>query len=130
MTRLSTLQAAFAALILGFTFSACETIPGLSTAEPQGEPRAKTVLTAEQVARQFFEAYKKHDRAAAAKLASPQVINKLHWDPKAGKNTTLELQETDKGDWAILYEGGWIELEILGDGHVGSHIVDVKMHAD
>ena len=118
------------ALSMALVFSACDTIPGLAKDEPQGEPRAENVLMADEVARRFFEAYKKHDRVAASKVANPKAINKLSWDSSAGKNTTLQLQETDQGDWAILYEGGWIELEIMGDGHVGSRVVDVKMHAD
>lgn len=136
MIRAQNVWPALAALLLGCCLTSCETtIPGCPFLsgpheETQGEPRAANILTADQVARQFFDAYKRHDRAAAAKVASPKAINKLVWDAKAGRNTTLELQETDKGDWVILYEGGFIELIILGDGHVGSSVVDVKMHAD
>lgn len=116
-----TRRSAFAALLLASTIFVCNTIPGSASAET----RAKAILTTEQAARKFFDAYKRHDRAAASQVASPKALNKLNWDPKAGNNATLELQETDKGSWVIIYEGGFMDLVIFG-----GRVVNVKMHAD
>lgn len=123
MSRLTLIQTACAAILLGSIITSCETVPF-------GEPRARTVLTEEEAARRFFEAYKSHNRLAASRVASPEAINKLNWNPLAGIGATLELQETDRGDWVILYDGGFMELVIRGDGHVGHKITDVRMNAD
>jgi hypothetical protein len=129
---LSFLLGSAAVLILPFTFTACETLPNPfapSTGE-QVEGRAKNALTQEQAARKFFDAYRHGNRLAASRVATPQAVKKLNWNPLAGTNADLELQETSEGDWVILYPGGFMQLEIHGDGHVGHTVTDVKMIAD
>ncbi|RFC49518.1 MAG: hypothetical protein DVB23_000039 [Verrucomicrobia bacterium] len=115
-----------AILILASALSSCETLtlPGA-----QGEPRAKTVLTEEQAARKFFEAYKNHNRLAASQVASAEAVGKLNWNPLSGSASNLQLQETGEG-YAITYDGGAIHLVILGDGHVGHNVADVRVTAD
>jgi hypothetical protein len=130
MSRPTKWQAALAALILSATLPSCETIPGLALPEAEGEPRAKTTLTKEQAAQKFFQAYKSHNRLAAAQVATPEAIRKLNWNPLAGSASNVQLQENDEGDYVITYDGGAIHLQIFGDGHVGHTVSDVRISVD
>jgi hypothetical protein len=122
------MQKTLTVLFLAAALTSCETLP-FPQAIGQGEPRAKTVLTEEQAARKFFEAYKHHNRLAASQVASAAAIGKLNWNPLAGSASNLQLQETPEG-FAITYDGGAIHLVILGDGHVGHNVTDVRVTAD
>jgi len=105
-----------------FALGACQTTG-------PGEGRDPGALSADDVARRFYEAYRNHDRVAAAKVADPKALDKLRWDAAAGSPSNLRLEATVEG-WAIAYDGGATHLEILGDGHVGHRVVDVRQTAD
>ena len=104
--------------------------PSTSSGRPTNQARpANQVLSQAQVARIFFEAYKNHDRAAAAKVASPEALNKLSWSWDPVPPSNLRLEQTDNG-YAIVYDGGAIHLDIFSDGHVGANVADVLLTAD
>jgi hypothetical protein len=121
-----------AALLLPFTFTSCETLPNpfAPTTGEQVDGHVNNAVTQEQAARKFFDAYKHGNRLAASQVATPKAIQQLRWNPLAGAKDDLELQETSEGDWLIFYPGGFMELEIHGDGHVGHTVTNVTSTAD
>lgn len=118
-----------AALTLAFGITSCETLPPPDGADEPGAVSTASILTEAQVAQRFFQAYKTHNRAAAAKVASSTALDKLSWDASAGSSSNLRLEQTDNG-YAIAYDGGAILLSIFSDGHVGANVADVEMIAD
>lgn len=123
------LLAALPALALALSLTSCDTLPPPDGVDEPGAVSASSILTEDQVARRFFQAYKNHNRAAAAKVASSTALDKLSWDASAGSASNLRLEQTDSG-YAIAYDGGAILLTILSDGHVGASVADVEMIAD
>lgn len=90
------------------------------TTEPAG---AKSQALAAQ---QFFDAYKAHNRKAAAMLATETALKKLVWKTSAGDNPTLKLMDNTH----IYYEGGGIELELARNSAGRWFIADVTLFAD
>ena len=119
----------FTSIFIVFSLTSCEVLLDtiLETPSSSSGGAAKQVLSEAQVARIFFQAYKNRDRRAAARVASPEAINKLEWDWDPPSN--LRLEETDSG-YAIAYDGGTILLDIFSDGHVGANVADVRLIAD
>ncbi|MBN8422210.1 MAG: hypothetical protein J0L73_25065 [Verrucomicrobia bacterium] len=117
------------ALTLAFSLTSCDTLPPPDGVDEPGAVSPASVLTEAQVAQRFFQAYKNHNRAAAAKVASSTALDKLNWDASAGSASNLRLEQGDNG-YAIAYDGGAILLTILSDGHVGANVADVEMIAD
>ncbi len=101
-------------------------ITACSPDEGEGPPAAD-ILDFDEVAVLFFEAYKAGDRKAALEVADPVAVDKLSWDASAVDNPTMTL---DLESSTIVYEGGRINLIIMGDGHVGANVVDVELMAD
>ncbi len=120
---------AFFALTLALSLTSCETLPPPDGVDEPGAVSKASILTESQVAQRFFQAYKNHNRAAAAKVASDTALDKLNWDADAGSSSNLRLEHTDNG-YAIAYDGGAILLSIFSDGHVGANVADVEMIAD
>jgi hypothetical protein len=120
--RVPRFLASFPLVLALFGLGACQTTG-------PGEGREPGALSADEAARRFFEAYRDHDRAAAARVADPAALDKLVWDASAGSPSNLRLEATVVG-WAIAYDGGATHLEILGDGHAGHRVVDVRQTAD
>ena len=85
------------------------------------------VLSEAEVARMFYQAYKNHDRAAAAKIASPEALNKLSWSWDPVPPSNLRLEQT--GGYAIAYDGGSIQL-VFNIGNYGANVADVVVTAD
>jgi uncharacterized protein YecT (DUF1311 family) len=73
-----------------------------SPAEPSG---AESAAKAGEL---FYKAYARHDRAAAAKVASKAAIADLGWDASAGSPEGLKLMDPTH----IYYVGGSIEMKI------------------
>lgn len=106
--------------------------------EAKPEPRSKNdapatadkgaagASTRRQAAQYFFEAYRKHDRQAAAAVASERVLNKLVWNKQAGENESLKLMD----DSHIYYEGGSIQLKFEKTKDGRWIVSDVGMTAD
>lgn len=89
-----------------------------------GEPTgAKSQALAAQ---QFFDAYKAHDRAAAAKVAAETTLKKLIWKTGAGDNPTLKLMDNTH----IYYEGGSIEMKLQQTAGGRWFVADVTLYAD
>ena len=102
--------------------------PSTSSGRPTNQARpANQVLSQAQVARIFFEAYKNHDRAAAAKIASPEALNKLSWSWDPVPPSNMRLEQT--GGYAIAYDGGSIQL-VFNIGNYGANVADVVVTAD
>jgi uncharacterized protein YecT (DUF1311 family) len=91
-----------------------------TTTEPAG---AKSQALAAQG---FFDAYKAHNRKAAAMLASETALKKLVWKTSAGDNPTLKLMDNTH----IYYEGGGIELDLARNSAGRWFIADVTLFAD
>jgi hypothetical protein len=123
------LLASLSALTFALSLPSCDTLPPPDGVDAPGSVTAGSILTEAQVAQRFFQAYKAHNRAAAAKVASATALNKLSWDASAGSSSNLRLEHTDSG-YAIAYDGGAILLNILSDGHVGASVADVEVTAD
>lgn len=117
------------ALTLALSLTSCETLLPPDGADEPGAVSSGSVLTEAQAAQRFFQAYKYHDRYAAAKVASDAALDKLNWDASSGSASNLRLEETDSG-YAIAYDGGAIHLQIFSDGHVGANVADVNVTAD
>lgn len=75
--------------------------PAESPAEPTG---AESATKAGEL---FYKAYVRHDRAAAAKVASKAAIDALGWDSSAGSPEGLKLMDPAH----IYYVGGSIEMK-------------------
>ena len=122
-------------LLLALCLTSCDTMldamletPSTSSGRPTNQARpANQVLSQAQVARIFFEAYKNHDRAAAAKVASPEALNKLSWSWDPVPPSNLRLEQT--GGYAIAYDGGSIQL-VFNIGNYGANVADVVVTAD
>jgi uncharacterized protein YecT (DUF1311 family) len=87
-------------------------------AEPEGAANTRAA------AKQFYNAYVKHDRKAAAKVASEKVLAQLVWDPKAGSSEGLQLIDEKN----IYYEGGSIGLKTRQNsaGRWFIHAIEVR----
>lgn len=102
--------------------------------EPKPTPKPETPTTTEPAgaksqalaAQQFFDAYKAHNRKAAALLATETALKKLVWKTSAGDNPTLKLMDNTH----IYYEGGGIELELARNSSGRWFIADVTLFAD
>lgn len=102
--------------------------------EPKPTPKPETPPTTEPAgaksqalaAQQFFDAYKAHNRKAAALLATETALKKLVWKTSAGDNPTLKLMDNTH----IYYEGGGIELELARNSVGRWFIADVTLFAD
>lgn len=84
------------------------------------------VVSKQQAAQIFFEAYKVGDRESALQVATDEAVNSLRWNPSGGINPTLELS----GEDFIYYEGGGINLSFEGDEQQGYKIVGAQAIAD
>ncbi|MGB7416950.1 MAG: hypothetical protein WA902_22335 [Thermosynechococcaceae cyanobacterium] len=100
--------------------------PISSVPETTTVPESSEVLSKQEVAQRFFEAYKAGDRISALKVATEDAVKLLTWDASAGKNPTLELDGTD----FIYYEGGGINLTLTGDDQTGYNVTDAQPIAD
>lgn len=129
MSHTRRLLASLSALTLALSLTSCDVLPPPAEANTSGDLHSSIILSEAQVAQRFFHAYKTHNRAAAAKVASSTALDKLTWDASAGSASNLRLEQTDNG-YAIAYDGGAILLTILSDGHVGANVADVEMIAD
>ncbi|WP_395745740.1 hypothetical protein [Prosthecobacter sp.] len=129
MSHAHRLLGTLTALTLSLSLASCDTLPPPDGVDEPGAVSSRPVLSEAQVAQRFFQAYKSHNRAAAAKVASSTALDKLSWDASAGSASNLRLEQTDDG-YAIAYDGGAILLTILSDGHVGANVADVEMIAD
>lgn len=102
--------------------------------EPKPTPKPETPTATEPAgaksqalaAQQFFDAYKAHNRKAAALLATETALKKLVWKTSAGDNPTLKLMDNTH----IYYEGGGIELELARNSAGRWFIADVTLFAD
>jgi hypothetical protein len=122
LMKITTLFPAIFSLLFALVISGCGKFP----IEEEGEgPPAAVRLSSDEVAHRFFAAYKTGDRNAALAVAESKAIGKLVWDGGTGKNPNMKLVEE-----SIVYEGGAINLEIQGDGHVGSRVADLKVIVD
>lgn len=100
--------------------------PIASAPESTTASEVSKVLSKQEVAQRFFEAYKAGDRTSALKVATEDAVKLLTWDASAGKNPTLELNGTD----FIYYEGGGINLTLTGDDQTGYKVSDAQPIAD
>ena len=119
-------------ILIAFSLTSCEVLVDALLETPSsssGGGATKQVLSEAQVARIFFQAYKNHDRSAAARVASSEALNKLDWSWDPSPPSNLRLEQTDSG-YAIAYDGGAILLDIFSDGHVGANVSDVRLIAD
>lgn len=105
--------------VFALSISACN---DQGEVEGQGEGRVANPLNPQQAAQTFFEAYRDFDRAAAEKVSSRDIVNRLTWNRNIPRGTNLEL----KGE-AIIDGSKVILLEILSDGHVGANVAEIKV---
>jgi len=75
------------------------------SAEETGPEGAASMKQAGEI---FFKAYEKKDRAAAASVATPEVLEQINWNPNAGSAEGLSLMDATH----IYYVGGSIAMKI------------------
>ena len=90
--------------------------------EAQGEGRVRNLLSPDQVARQFFAAYRDYNKAAARRVSSKEVVNLLDWSARRPRGANLSL-----GGHRIYNGEKVIEMIIHSDGHVGANIVELEI---
>ncbi|MFZ4775626.1 MAG: lysozyme inhibitor LprI family protein [Terrimicrobiaceae bacterium] len=88
--------------------------------EPEG---ADTLKKAGEI---FFKAYARHDRAAAARVASEAALAELNWDAKSGSPEGLQLMDPTH----IYYVGGSIEMKIKKNTQGRWLVTSLAMTAD
>jgi len=104
-----------------------ESLEGSSDEEQADEPSEPAgAETAKKAGELFYKAYARHDRAAAAKVATAAAIDELGWDASAGSPEGLQLMDPTH----IYYVGGSIEMKIKKNS-AGRWIVSaLEMTAD
>lgn len=90
------------------------------------------LTTPEAAAQGLFEAFGRHDRAAAAKFASDAAVNKLFKESTGTQGMEFEGCDKDEGNLncAYRYEGGGLIMHMKGNKTDGYKVDAVEFIAD
>jgi len=90
------------------------------------------LTTPEAAAQGLFEAFGRHDRAAAAKFASDAAVNKLFKESTGTEGMEFEGCDEDEGklDCAYRYEGGGLIMHMKGSKSDGYKVDSIEFIAD
>ena len=115
--------------------------PAAATPSPQATPSTSPsptmstqdkLTTPEAAAKGLFEAFGRHDRAAAAKYASDAAVNKLFKESTGTEGMQSQGCNEEEGDLncAYSYEGGALIMHMKGNKSDGYKVDSVEFIAD
>jgi hypothetical protein len=90
------------------------------------------LTTPEAAAQGLFEAFGRHDRAAAAKFASDAAVKELFKESTGTEGMEFEGCDDDEGnlDCAYRYEGGGLIMHMKGNKSDGYKVDSIEFIAD
>lgn len=88
--------------------------------------------TPEAAAKGLFDAFGRHDRAAAAKFASEAAVTKLFKESTGNEGMQFQGCNDEEGDLncAWSYEGGGLIMHIKGSASAGYKVDSIEFIAD
>ena len=106
--------------------------PEAAKSPAETKPNQDMVSTPEDAAKGLFDAFGRHDRAAAAKFASESAITKLFKESTGTEGMQFQGCNDEGSDLhcAYSYEGGGLIMNLKGSKSAGYKVESIEFIAD